>query len=182
MGVGEGNSSTRDARAMAIAEKRSLACRLRIAGLTYDQIAKELKLKSRSSARDLVVAAIKEHTREPAEEVRDREIERLDELLRGMWAKAKSGSVQHVDRVIKIMERRARYLGLDAPEKFEHNIPSARATAAQARAIMSEEFPGGVTPTDDTDAMAPVTTAPTDEPPPAADVAEEQDEEPTDGA
>lgn len=167
-----------------MAEKRALACRLRIAGLTYDQIARELKLKSRSAARDLVIAAIKEHTKEPAEEVRDRELERLDELLRGLWAKAKTGSVQHVDRVIKIMERRARYLGLDAPERFEHSTGNARVTAATARAIMGAEFPGAVVPGDDTpDTIAPegeTNEAPKPKgppPPPEADTYVESDDD-----
>ena len=42
MGVGDGNSAARDARKIGMAEKQALACNLRIAGATYDQIAKQL--------------------------------------------------------------------------------------------------------------------------------------------
>lgn len=136
-----------------------MACKLRIAGVTYDQIAKQLGLKARSTARDLVLNAIKEHTREPAEEVRDRELQRLDDLMRGLWLKAKEGSVQHVDRVLKIMERRARYLGIDAPTKLEHSTgKTEHATAAMARKIMGEIFVGGVAPTPSTPTVVPELT------------------------
>ena len=49
--------------------------------------------------------------------VRSLELARLDEMLLGLWGKASRGELQSVDRVLKILERRARYLGLDAPQR-----------------------------------------------------------------
>lgn len=55
---------------------------------------------------------------EDAQAVRQMEAERLDELLRGLWTKAKRGDPAAVDRVLKIMERRAKLLGLDAASEL----------------------------------------------------------------
>jgi hypothetical protein len=45
------------------------------------------------------------------------ELERLDDLLKGLWQEAVRKSPDHaaVDRVLKILERRAKLLGLDRP-------------------------------------------------------------------
>jgi hypothetical protein len=56
---------------------------------------------------------------EPAEELRTMEVARLDQMLLGLWPKAIKGDTWAVDRVLKIMERRAALLGLDAPVKRE---------------------------------------------------------------
>lgn len=52
---------------------------------------------------------------EDAQAVRQIELERLDALLSSLWTKAADrGDVGAVDRVLRIMERRAKLLGLDA--------------------------------------------------------------------
>ncbi|MFW6344772.1 MAG: hypothetical protein ACOC0M_00350, partial [Halomonas sp.] len=51
------------------------------------------------------------------------ELDRLDRLLLGLWPKATAGSVAHVDRAIKVMERRAKLTGLDAPTKIAPTDP-----------------------------------------------------------
>jgi len=43
------------------------------------------------------------------------ELLRLDELLNALWDTAIAGDLKAVDRVLKVMERRAKLLGLDAP-------------------------------------------------------------------
>lgn len=45
------------------------------------------------------------------------EVERLDALLLGIWANARSGIPEYVDRALKIIARRAALLGLDAPKQ-----------------------------------------------------------------
>jgi hypothetical protein len=51
--------------------------------------------------------------------VRRLELERLDALLAVLWPLAVAAQPDQyaIDRVLAIMARRARYLGLDAPEK-----------------------------------------------------------------
>ena len=56
--------------------------------------------------------------REPAEAVRKIELDRLDALQRSLWPAALKGDLRDlpaVDRVLAVMGRRARLLGLDAP-------------------------------------------------------------------
>jgi hypothetical protein len=115
-----GNSAKRDARAAEQAEKRRKALELRKAGATYEQIADQLKLPNKSVSYKLVKAAIKAIIREPAEEVLRLELERLDAMLLGCWSRAKTGDSAAIDRALRIMERRAAYLGLDAPKRNEH--------------------------------------------------------------
>jgi len=47
--------------------------------------------------------------------VRALELERCDRLQAAVWPAATQGDVAAVAAVLRIMERRARYLGLDAP-------------------------------------------------------------------
>lgn len=110
-----GNSAPRDVRKAERAELKRKALELRKAGANYDQIAAQLKLANRSVAWKLVRSAIKGIYQEPAQAVATLELERLDALLLGCWSKAKGGDLHAVDRALRIMERRAAFLGLDQP-------------------------------------------------------------------
>lgn len=94
--------------------KREKACELRLAGATYAQIAKELGYDAPSSAARAVTAAIATRASESAGLVRAQELARLDSMLLGLWPAARRGDTTAVDRVLRVMERRAHYLGLDA--------------------------------------------------------------------
>lgn len=89
--------------------------KLRIAGKSFEHIAEELGYRSLSGAHKAVTTALKKTLQEPADELRTMEAERLDRMLEGLWDKARSGDTWSVDRVLNIMERRARLLGLDKP-------------------------------------------------------------------
>ncbi len=102
-------------------QKRADAIRLRLAGCSYDQIAERLGYANRSSAFKAVEAGRLAILAEPAREMVALECARLDELMVALWPQALAGDVQAVDRVLRIMERRARYLGLDAPARTEQS-------------------------------------------------------------
>lgn len=112
------NSSKRDTRTADHKEQVRKALELRKAGATYDQIAASLGLADRSGAYRMVQGAIKEITREPAEDVLTLELERLDALMVAHWAKAKT-DIKSAHVVLQILDRRARYMGLDAPKKMD---------------------------------------------------------------
>ena len=61
---------------------------------------------------------------EGAEHLRTLEALRLDEIQAKIWDKAIAGDYRAVDRVLRIMERRAKLLGLDAPVKVAPTNPS----------------------------------------------------------
>jgi len=112
------------ARARA-AERRLNALRLRKAGASYSQIAEALGCSKTQAYRDIQRALknIGKREQEGAAELRLLESQRLDELLMPMMRQAKNGSQGAVDRVLRIMERRARLWGIDAPERAELRMP-----------------------------------------------------------
>jgi hypothetical protein len=63
----------------------------------------------------LAVDDMKGAIREDARTIRQIEIERLDSMQMGFWPQRKNPRV--VDTLLRIAERRARLLGLDAPVK-----------------------------------------------------------------
>lgn len=106
--------SGRYRRRRSVAERDAQAATLRGAGLDYRSIARQLGFRSVSSAHDAVARCLKATVREPGEEVRQLELSRLDAALAGIWRRVIGGELGAVDRMLKIMDRRARMLGLDA--------------------------------------------------------------------
>lgn len=95
-------------------ERQRQALELRKRGMSYSDIAAAIGYKSPSGAHQAVAHALKKTLREEADGLREMEAERLDALLNAVWDKAMRGNKDAVDRVLRIMERRARLLGLDA--------------------------------------------------------------------
>jgi hypothetical protein len=94
------------------------ALALRKAGLTYQAIADAIGV-TKNAAWKLVGVALKETIQEPADELRTLELERLDALSEVLWPMAMAGDLHAHDRYIRLMERRAKLLGLDAPVRKE---------------------------------------------------------------
>lgn len=107
-----GASRPRNIRAR---ELEAQALELRKAGATYQQIADRLGV-ALSSTQRAVARALERMVVEPATDVRILEVARLDQLLLGLWGAAVKGDTAAVDRALRIMERRASLLGLDAPK------------------------------------------------------------------
>jgi len=101
------------------AERQRQALELRKGGVDYQTIANRLGYKWPSGAHKAVMSALKAVIREPAEDVLALELARLDALFFTLWPKARAGDTAAIDRVLRIMERRAKYLGLDAPIKID---------------------------------------------------------------
>lgn len=117
-GGGYKNEPTRPEN-IAITQKHLKAMELRKAGLSFDQIAKQLGYKNSSCAHYAVRACLKKIIQEPAKEIRDMEVARLDDMLLSIWGEVRKGHLGAHDRALKIMERRAKLLGLDAPTKID---------------------------------------------------------------
>lgn len=98
-------------------QKAADAMTLRIAGATYQQIADKLNYADPSGAQKAVERAMQRTIQEPADQLRQLELERLDKLWLGIYPKASQGEPVLVDRAIKIMDHRAKLLGLYAPVK-----------------------------------------------------------------
>lgn len=87
-------------------ERRSQAAELRLAGLTYQAIADRLGFSSVSGAYNATQLGLRSKHEDP--DVLRLELERLDAMLGGVWAKARRGDLGAVDRVLKITEARLR--------------------------------------------------------------------------
>ncbi len=94
------------------------ALELRRDGLTYELIAQALGYAQPAGAFRAVRRGLLVTLREPAEELRTLELARLDSLQEALWTDAVDGNLSAVDRVLKIMRRRASLLGLDAPKQY----------------------------------------------------------------
>lgn len=107
------------------AERRLRALELRKGGATYRQIGERLGVSEAQAHRDVcrALAGLQKLCEAEAEVVRTLEIARLDALLVPMMRQALQGNQGAVDRVLRIAERRAKLLGLDAPVRQEVTGP-----------------------------------------------------------
>jgi hypothetical protein len=94
---------------------------LRIQGNTFEQIASEVGFSGPSGAWQAYQRIKSEWIFESIEEARQLELMRLDELQVAVWDRAINGELPAAHCVLKIMDRRAKLLGLDKPEKVEVN-------------------------------------------------------------
>jgi hypothetical protein len=94
---------------------------LRIQGHTFEQIASEVGYSGPSGAWQAHQRIKSEWIFESIEEARQLELMRLDELQVAVWDRAINGDLPAAHCVLKIMDRRAKLLGLDKPEKVEVN-------------------------------------------------------------
>jgi hypothetical protein len=102
----------RQSRASAAKRDQTLqALQLRASGATYRQIADVLGIDKMTAWR-LVQEEAASAIQESAREIVDLELQRLDRLHMAVWPDAINGDVQAVDRVLRIMNQRAKLLGL----------------------------------------------------------------------
>lgn len=128
-------------RRVNAALRRAEAMRLRIRGVRFEDIATQLGYSSRARAAEDVLKGLADTVQEPADELRTLELERLEMLWRRAMAVmdrphlvAQMGKVikyrgkpviddapvlAAIDRLLRIQERRAKLLGLDAPVEVE---------------------------------------------------------------
>lgn len=100
------------------AERKKNAVELRLAGASYRDIGNALGCSTVTAMNDCK-EALAEIPMQQADEMRTVELSRLDRLQRAVWGKAIKGDLQAVDRAIKIIDRRAKLLGLDAPQQVQ---------------------------------------------------------------
>ena len=98
---------------------------MRQAGATLEDIAKQLGFKGAAGAYKSVMrelgATAQDHG-EGTEAVRQLELNRLDQMQFPLWPQVLSGDVQATTTALRIQERRAALLGLDAPKQIEARV------------------------------------------------------------
>lgn len=93
-------------------ERQAKALELRKAGATYKQIAEQLGYSSPQSVAATIKSALDRMIREPAEELRQMEYERLNHILLTLWPRVQAGELAAVDRAMRVMDRIEALMGL----------------------------------------------------------------------
>jgi len=105
-----------------IIEKERRVLELKLAGLTFDRIAEQVGYADGSSACKAYNRALRRTLQEPASEVREAELLRLDKILAGCWRDAISGDPKAANTALKVIQEGSKLLGLYAPVKTETEI------------------------------------------------------------
>jgi PBSX family phage terminase large subunit len=124
-------------------EREREALALRKSGLTYDLIGQRLGITPQGAHRAVMRALAKLRTQvvEGADQLRTLELQRLDAMFDPMYAQAARGGQGAVDRCIRIMERRARLLGLDLPTETQEDAAPRQVYKLPVDAISDNFYP-----------------------------------------
>jgi hypothetical protein len=155
-------------RSIADRERDAQALQLRARGLTHRHIAAQLGWKSPASAVAACDRALGDTFREDVSKWRDLQVDKLDDMTRVVWqgmakphylvsqGKAVRDDItgelledhtrnwEGVDRLVKIEERRARLLGLDAPQRTKVEVQDG--VDAEIERLVAELASLGETP------------------------------------
>lgn len=120
-----------------LAERRRKVAVLRLQHWTENEIAAELGVSQPTISRDLAV--IRDEWLERRMTAYDQwvaeELAKLEVLERTLLPEAIAAGGSAVDRVLSVMDRRARLLGLDKPQLHEHTIVTEDALDAEIRRL-----------------------------------------------
>lgn len=138
-------------------QKEKIALDLRLAGATFEQISDHVPNKdtgeklysNRSNAWKAVDRALKAIPKESAIAVKDLELQRLDAMYVAVWPAVRRGDTFAIDRALAIMNRRARYLGLDEQLEDDNteSVKSALTDFLTSASKLADQFSAEDTPT-----------------------------------
>ena len=101
------------------------AIKLRMAGATLDDIARQLEFRSPAGAYKSIMRELESTAQdmgEGTEAVRQLELKRLDQMQFPLWPAVLAGDTSATSTALRIQERRASLLGLDAPKQIEARV------------------------------------------------------------
>lgn len=130
MGVRQGAAVARTSPAkMTARERQHQAVELRKAGSSFDQIAQALGYSNRSAAYKAVTAVLARWDQENTPELIALESARLDHMQRVLATRVLAGELDAIHATLRVMERRAKLLGLDHSEARQADAVEAMAIA-----------------------------------------------------
>lgn len=154
-------------------EERALD--LRRAGKSFAKIAAALKAEggpgSKSQCYELVVRGLgrlREECKEAARDVRDMEVLRCDAMIDKLWERIDKEATEDrnvgrlIDSMLRVMDRKSRYLGLDAPKRIalEGNAPGGTPLLPPGSVVIQLVRPGEPIPAIPATIPAPAATEP----------------------
>jgi hypothetical protein len=123
-----------------LAQKRIRAAQLRTAGYTYAEIARTLGYANEGGAWKAVEAVRKTAIRESGRELVNLELERFDQLQRAATSRALGGDPSAIRAALRVMDQRARMLGLYR-SPIDERIPDAREAFSILLGGLRDRFP-----------------------------------------
>jgi hypothetical protein len=111
-------------KSLSIVDRRRRAAQLRRSGATLESVAtvisREFKLPNydRRRCHEDIQFALAELHREyslDSESLRQEHLQILDRLQMALWSKALGGDVKAIDSITRLLERKSKLCGLDAP-------------------------------------------------------------------
>lgn len=123
-------------RMSKLADKKKQVLQDRMAGMTCREVAKKNGM-SASNVSLLVRSAIKETFQEEAKEYASITLQRLEDLLEAVWARALEGDIDAHEQARKTIADTRAMLGLDKPKRQEltgkEGVPVIDATSFAAK-------------------------------------------------
>ena len=110
---------------IALRQRGQQAISLRMAGATIKQIADQLGYASEAGAYKAIMRELAQTAQgmsESTEAVRQLELKRLDQMQFPIWPSVIAGDQSAIGTALRIQERRASLLGLDAPKQIEARV------------------------------------------------------------
>ncbi|HEY6021624.1 MAG TPA: hypothetical protein VIY48_17675 [Candidatus Paceibacterota bacterium] len=101
------------------AQRRAQALEMRRAGQDVEYISRKLNYPSVYACKMDLAKAFSEVLKTPKEEAKALDLLRLDRMILSLWPDARDGMVTAIDRVIKLIDMRAKLIGTYAPTQVE---------------------------------------------------------------
>lgn len=132
---------------LATAKRRAQAVELRLAGLTFQQIADQLGYSGRDSARidiDRAYEAMVIERNHNLDVLKEEQLAILARMRRAVWPAAIQGDTKAVDIVLKIVDRTSKLLGLDPSLHVSLEMHTVDALDRQIRELTEQiQLEGG---------------------------------------
>jgi hypothetical protein len=113
---------TAEEKAAELEAKEAKVLELRRAGFTFQRIAEEVGYATPSGAQRALERIMKRNVPQAPEEFRWQELDRLDRMQVALWPRAMKGDDRAIGTIVRLMERRARLVGIDAPQRIQAEV------------------------------------------------------------
>lgn len=123
------------------AERVANAFKMRKAGMSYATISSALGIDE-VAAQSMIEGSIRKLARDSVETFVDIELARLDDLFEKPYENALKGDLDSVKVCLSLMERRSKFLGLDAPTKRDVKIQISKMEVSEVRDLLMKGLHG----------------------------------------
>lgn len=113
---------TPEQKAAELEAKELKVLELRRAGFTFQRIAEEVGYATPSGAQRALERIMTRNLPQAPEEFRWQELDRLDRMQVALWPRAMKGDDRAINTIVRLMERRARLVGIDAPQRIQAEV------------------------------------------------------------